>query len=70
MSQKKIITVFGATGAQGGGLVRAILHDKHSEFAVRAVTRDPDSEHATHLQQWVLRSLLLILIMQKMYRKQ
>src|SRR5688572_13159130 len=49
MSQKKIITVFGATGAQGGGLVRAILHDKHSEFAVRAVTRDPDSEHATNL---------------------
>ena len=49
MSQKKIITVFGATGAQGGGLVRAILHDKHSEFAVRAVTRDPDSEHATAL---------------------
>ena len=25
------------------------LHDKHSEFAVRAVTRDPDSEHATKL---------------------
>ena len=49
MSQKKIITVFGATGAQGGGLVRAILHDKKSEFAVRAVTRDPDSEHATNL---------------------
>src|SRR6186997_546079 len=49
MSQKKIITVFGATGAQGGGLVRAILHDKNSEFAVRAVTRDPDSEHATNL---------------------
>jgi hypothetical protein len=41
MSQKKIITVFGATGAQGGGLVRAILHDKHSEFAVRAVTVIP-----------------------------
>ena len=51
MSQKKIITVFGATGAQGGGLVRAILHDKHSEFAVRAVTRDPDSEHANTLKQ-------------------
>jgi uncharacterized protein YbjT (DUF2867 family) len=49
MAQKKIITVFGATGAQGGGLVRAILHDKNSEFAVRAVTRDPDSEHANNL---------------------
>jgi len=44
MSEKKIITVFGATGAQGGGLARAILNDKQSEFAVRAVTRNPDSE--------------------------
>jgi uncharacterized protein YbjT (DUF2867 family) len=46
---KKIITVFGATGAQGGGLARAILNDKNSEFAVRAVTRDPDSEKAKEL---------------------
>jgi uncharacterized protein YbjT (DUF2867 family) len=46
MSQKKIITIFGATGAQGGGLARAILNDKNSEFAVRAVTRDPDSDKA------------------------
>lgn len=44
MSNKKIITVFGATGAQGGGLVRAILNDKDSAFSVRAVTRDPDSD--------------------------
>ena len=36
---KKIITVFGATGAQGGGLARAILADAKSEFAVHAVTR-------------------------------
>ena len=49
MSQKKIITVFGATGAQGGGLARAILNDKNSEFAVRAVTRDPNSEKAKEL---------------------
>lgn len=49
MSQKKIITIFGATGAQGGGLARAILNDKNSEFAVRAVTRDPDSENASAL---------------------
>ena len=32
MPQKKIITIFGATGAQGGGLARAILQDKNSEF--------------------------------------
>ncbi|CAE7717229.1 NMRAL1 [Symbiodinium necroappetens] len=36
----KIITVFGATGAQGGALVRAILQDPGRAFAVRAVTRD------------------------------
>lgn len=47
--QKKIITVFGATGAQGGGLARAILQDPNSEFAVRAVTRDPKSEKAQAL---------------------
>ncbi len=44
MADKKIIAVVGATGAQGGGLVRAILADKGSEFAVRAITRKPDSE--------------------------
>jgi uncharacterized protein YbjT (DUF2867 family) len=49
MSSKKIITVFGATGAQGGGLVRAILSDPHSEFAVRAVTRDAGSDKSKAL---------------------
>lgn len=49
MAQKKIITVFGATGAQGGGLAHAILNDKNSEFSVRAVTRDPDSDKAKAL---------------------
>lgn len=46
---KKIITVFGATGAQGGGLVRAIAADPSSEFLVRAVTRDPDGDKAKAL---------------------
>ncbi|HEY8657742.1 MAG TPA: NmrA/HSCARG family protein [Hanamia sp.] len=49
MSQKKIIVVFGATGAQGGGLARAILNDSNSEFAVRAVTRDINSDKAKEL---------------------
>ncbi len=46
---EKIITVFGATGAQGGGLAHAILKDKNSEFAVRAVTRNTDSDKAKEL---------------------
>jgi len=49
MAGKKIITVFGATGAQGGGLAKAILSDKNSEFAIRAVTRDPESDNALNL---------------------
>ena len=48
---KKIITVFGATGAQGGGLAHAILDDKDSEFTVRAVTRNPESDKAKDLAQ-------------------
>jgi uncharacterized protein YbjT (DUF2867 family) len=47
---KKIITVFGATGAQGGGLCRAILNDPSTEFSVRAVTRTPDSDKAKALK--------------------
>lgn len=46
---KKIITVFGATGAQGGSLAKAILNDPNSEFAVRAVTRDINSDKAKEL---------------------
>ena len=33
MAEKKIIAVVGATGAQGGGLVRAILADPQGGFA-------------------------------------
>lgn len=43
MAAKKIIAVVGATGAQGGGLVKAILNDPQGEFGVRAITRDPNS---------------------------
>lgn len=51
MTDKKIIAVVGATGAQGGGLVRAILKDKSSPFAVRALTRDIHSEKARELAE-------------------
>lgn len=49
MSEKKVIVVMGSTGAQGGGLVRAILADPQGGFAARAVTRKPDSEPARAL---------------------
>ncbi|HEX2249535.1 MAG TPA: NmrA/HSCARG family protein [Gemmatimonadales bacterium] len=50
MPDKKIIAVVGATGAQGGGLVRAILADRSGAFAVRAITRNPDSDKAQALR--------------------
>ncbi|HET9862550.1 MAG TPA: NmrA/HSCARG family protein [Steroidobacteraceae bacterium] len=48
---KPIITVFGATGAQGGGLARALLADPERHFAVRAVTRRPEGAAARALAQ-------------------
>jgi len=49
MAENKIIAVVGATGAQGGGLVRAILGDKSGGLAARALTRNPNSEKAKEL---------------------
>ena len=46
MPDKKVIAVAGATGAQGGGLVRAILTDPSGDFAVRALTRDVNGTKA------------------------
>jgi len=45
----KIIAVAGSTGAQGGGLVRAIQRDPSGEFTARALTRDPGSDKANAL---------------------
>jgi len=49
MAETKLIAVTGATGAQGGGLVRAILADRNGGFRVRAITRTPDSDKARAL---------------------
>jgi len=49
MDTKKTIVVVGATGAQGGGLVRAILNDDSHEFNVRAITRNINSDKAKEL---------------------
>ena len=49
MAEKRIIAVIGATGAQGGGLVHAILNDADGGFTARALTRDVTSDKAKAL---------------------
>jgi uncharacterized protein YbjT (DUF2867 family) len=49
MSQRPIIAVIGATGAQGGGLSRAILRDPAQRYELRALTRKPDNAAARAL---------------------
>ena len=49
MADPKLIAVVGATGAQGGGLVRAILADAGGGFKARALTRKVDSDNARAL---------------------
>ena len=46
---KKIVTVLGSTGAQGGGVVRALLDQQ--DWQVRAVTRNARSQAALHLAE-------------------
>jgi hypothetical protein len=51
MSDKKIIAVVGATGAQGGGLVRAILADPNGPYVARAIPRKANSGRR-HWPNW------------------
>ena len=51
MSRSRVLAITGATGAQGGGLLRAVLNDPNSVFAPRAITRNPQSEKARSLAQ-------------------
>jgi uncharacterized protein YbjT (DUF2867 family) len=49
----KLITVFGATGNQGGSVIDAILADAQlsKEFKIRAITRDTSKKSAQDLVQ-------------------
>jgi uncharacterized protein YbjT (DUF2867 family) len=53
MADLKLILVIGATGAQGRAVVDALLKPaedgSHSPYAVRALTRDPNSKSAKDL---------------------
>lgn len=51
MSNETIIAVVGATGSQGGGLVRAICADESGRFRARALTREPESDDARELAE-------------------
>ena len=46
---RRVISVLGATGAQGGGVVRALL--KQDDWQVRAVTRNAGSQAALKLAE-------------------
>lgn len=45
MSSKKLITVFGATGNQGGSVIDVVLahQDLKDKYSLRGITRDPSS---------------------------
>ncbi|KAF7510639.1 hypothetical protein GJ744_006251 [Endocarpon pusillum] len=47
MSSTKLVTVFGATGNQGGAVARSLLKNKN--FSVRGITRNPGSDAAKAL---------------------
>jgi len=51
MPAKKILVVFGATGTQGGSVIKSILGDpKTAEtYAIRAITRDASKPAAQKL---------------------
>lgn len=51
MSAPKIVVVFGATGVQGGSVIKSILSDPRTakEFKIRGITRDPSKPSAQAL---------------------
>lgn len=49
MASSKLITVYGATGSQGGSVIQSLLQNKSQSFKIRGITRNPDSEKAKGL---------------------
>ncbi|KAL8726782.1 MAG: hypothetical protein Q9181_005921 [Wetmoreana brouardii] len=52
MAQKKVLVVFGATGQQGGSVIKAVLDDPTTanKFRIRGITRDPSKPNAKALE--------------------
>ncbi len=49
MSTTKLVTVFGATGLQGGSVVQSLISNKNRAFSVRGITRNPGSDKSKAL---------------------
>lgn len=52
-TNKKVLVVFGATGKQGGSVVKAVLGDPKAAaaFSIRAITRDTSKPAAQALEK-------------------
>lgn len=50
MASKRLVTVYGATGCQGGSVIASLLQNKASGFAVRGTTRSLESAKASDLR--------------------
>lgn len=50
MSTTRLITVYGATGSQGGSVIASLLQNKTSGFSLRGTTRNPESTKAADLK--------------------
>ena len=68
--ENKYIAVLGATGNQGGGVVRALLVKTEPCFHVRAITRDVSSPAAQRLQAKYKDSGRLELVAADVYDKE
>ncbi|PGH02023.1 hypothetical protein AJ80_08917 [Polytolypa hystricis UAMH7299] len=51
MAGKRLLVVFGATGKQGGSVIKSVLADANTaaQFSIRAITRDPSKPAAQEL---------------------
>ena len=53
MSSKKLLTIFGATGNQGGSVIDAVLArpELQEKYSLRGITRDPASGKSKALSE-------------------
>ncbi|KAK5697444.1 hypothetical protein LTR97_007582 [Elasticomyces elasticus] len=50
MSEKKVLVVLGATGTQGGAVLRYLVRHEPNKFTLRGITRNPASQASRDVQ--------------------